>query len=677
MLISSLLVVLQPLMANNQQSPYTIKKDGEKYGLVNARGKQILPARYDSLLYTQHQEQFIAYLQKNSANTKVGLINNKGKELIPISYQRIIPVALTHYAVANAEYKIALFNDEGESLTPFSFDEITSFKGKLARFYQDGKAGLLTINGQILIPAQYKDLIIRNDSTIDVIELRKWQVFSPDNKLLNEFHYDSIKPLGANRWAVTTRFYDAAGRATDMSALTDAHGTKLKEYAPINYFGYKYSVCIIKERNRYGLLDTLGQQVLPTEWDSLRVVQNTVVAGMHLNRRWRWHYFDLKGKSLNAATFQQIVAVDSGLIPVKLNGKWGYLNNNGKEVLVCRYDSTLAFNGSYAQVYLDGKQGLINKDGRWQIRPYAEHIAQLTPTRFLIRKENGYQLTDETGLILFDTPHTLVWLNGNLAEVDQHQQWGLISLNGKRISTAGEYQKISQLLHGSAHIAQRLGKPGILHADGRTFVAAGEDTFDKIYGYKEDYFAISKQGQQGFVDINGKLRIANRYDSVTYFSEGMAAVQIRGKWGYVDKIERLRVQPMLQEANAFFSEVAIVKYNEKFGLLSPDGNWILKAEYDDILRLANGTFVLKQNKLLGLADEKGRKLITPKYEVITDLGNNYLLIERDGNKGLIKKNGVSTIPLAYQVLVYDKQNNIFLATQAANQIRRVVLPKPL
>ncbi len=656
--------------AAGRQLPYKILKEGDKFGLVNERGKQILPPRYDSLQYTQHQEQFIAYLEKGKENARVGLINSKGKELITITYRSVRPVALTLYAVADYTKKEALFNADGEALSPFKFDEITSFKGALARFYTEGKAGLLDSNGKVKLPAQYKDILIRSDSIVDVVELREWKVLDAENKLLVSLNYDSIKPLGEDRWAAITRFYDAANRPTDMTALTDAGGKILKPYSPIEIRPFKQGVAIIKEKNRYGLLNRNGQSVLPAEWDSLSITQSIAVAGMRLGKNWRYHIFSLEGKKLSRKTFEHIVSVPSGPLPAKLNGQWGYVDSLGNETLVCRYDSTHAFMGNYAKVQLDGKEGLINKDGLWQIRPYAENILQITADRFLLRKELGYHLTDDTGLILYDTPNTLVWLDGNIGEVDAGQQWTLLSVDGQKLTKTGNYQWIGQQLKNGAHLAKRLGQIGILSHNGQQFIAAGPDTFGKIYQLSEEFFSISKNNQQGFVDMNGKLRIANRYDSVTYFSDGMAAVQIRGRWGYVDKIERLRIQPILEEARPFHNGLAIAKYNGSFGLTDAYGKWVLPAEYDNIERLNNGTYVLYSGSLRGLASQEGHRVVSPKFDEVTDLGNNYLMVSRDGKKGLIKTNGVSTIPMVYDILVYDSTNQQFLASQKAGQIKR-------
>lgn len=659
-------------MAMQASSPFLIQKDGNKFGLVNERGKQVLPARYDSLLYTPHSEYFIAYLRTNGKTKQAGLINAKGKELIPIRYAELRPLATNRYAVTNAEKKIALFDDAGISKTPFHFDEITAFRGNLARFYQQGKAGIVDKEGRIRLEAKYQDIIIHNDQSVDVVPVRKWTVTDGNNKLQNTLHYDSIRPLGEDRWAITTRFYDSIGRSTTMTALTDANGSILVPYRPMNIDPFKNGVARVKEGTHFGLINLKGEYILPAEWDSLAVAQETVVAGMRLTANWYWHLFNLQGKKLSRHTYQRIVPVDEGPFPAKKDNRWGYIDHNGAETLICRYDTTFAFTGELARVRYSGQEGIINKEGLWQIRPTAEHITIINPTRFLARNKSGYQLLNEKGEVLFETAEVLKPIVGGIAEITSDRRWGLIDLDGKRLSFP-IYDWISDLQEGLAFIATLEGKKGILSPNGKMYIAAGPTTWEQLYSMKEGFIGAQIGRQQGFVDTNGKLRIANRYDTVSFFSDGMAAISIRGKWGYVDKIERLRVQPLYDKVMPYQNGNAIVQLSSRQGIIDKKGQLILPLEYDNITRLTNGRFLLKQGNLIGLADAQGNRIISPKYDAVQDLQNGFLLVSRNGKKGLVTVDGVGTIPMVYDVLIHDTKNNLYLSTHKREGIQRITL----
>jgi hypothetical protein len=96
----------------------------------------------------------------------------------------------------------------------------------------------------------------------------------------------------------------------------------------------------------------------------------------------------------------------------------------------------------------------------------------------------------------------------------------------------------------------------------------------------EGYIGIKLNDQYGLIDLNGKLRIANRYQDIGVFNEDMLPIKIRGRWGYVDRIERLVVQPVYQDADHFVNGLAIVTQNGKSGLIEKSGKIIVKLDYD-------------------------------------------------------------------------------------------------
>src|SRR5690606_13138636 len=84
---------------------------------------------------------------------------------------------------------------------------------------------------------------------------------------------------------------------------------------------------------------------------------------------------------------------------------------------------------------------------------------------------------------------------------------------------------------------------------------------DEVLHESEGYRAIRKDGKYGFIDGEGRLRIANRYEGVRAFSEGMAAIRIQGKWGFIDRQDKIAVQPVYDQVEPFVNGSAIVTRN--------------------------------------------------------------------------------------------------------------------
>ncbi len=646
-----------------------IKREGAKYGLVNKKGKEILPAKYDSLLYTEIPDQYIAYLLKPEGHKAAGIITERDKKVIPLGYSNIQPLALTLYAVTNFEGLAALYNSEGKPKTDFNFHEITAFKGNLARFYKSGKAGLINREGRVLLKPEYKDIIIRSDSTVDVINLRNWKILDGQNKLLNSLHFDSIRPLGPDRWATSIRFYNSAGQPTLMTALTNAKGEQLIEYRPMYIYNFEGSLAKVKENKQFGVIKLDGSYLLPAEFDSVAFTEQAIVAGVRVGSQWYWHLFNHEGKKKSRRTYQAIVPQAHDLMPAKLNDRWGYINQQGDEILVCRYDTTYAFEGDLAKVRFSDSMGIINRQGTWQIRPFADHITIVSPTRFVARNERSHQLLNENGEVLLQSPHVLSPVTDGLLEIDASRQYGLYDLNGKRL-TPTEFQWISDLQEGEIYFARRYGKKGILSKNGKSFIPESDKTFDALFEMNEGYIAARIGSQQGFVDSQGRLRISNRYDSVHLFSNNYAAVQLMGRWGYIDKGDRFRIQPLFEEAGPFEDDVAIVKQGGAFGLVNKSGELLIKPQYEKITSLQSGRYLIVKDGKMGITDKSANALLTAKYDDIVDLKNGYFIVVRNGKKGLINYSGVSTIPMIYDILLWDEINNVYLCSEKGEAIER-------
>lgn len=649
-----------------------IKRQGNKYGLVNRKGKEVLPAKYDSLLYTELQDQYIAFLLNQQGYKEAGIINDRDKKVIPIGFSHIHPLALSLYAVTDFKGSTALFNSEGKQKTAFQFHKITAFKGNLARFYKNGKAGLINSEGKVLLEAIYKDIIIRSDSTVDVVHLRNWKILDAHNKELKNLHFDSIFPVGKNRWVTSIRFYNSAGQSTLMSALNDIEGNQLIGYRPMEIAAYQGTIAKIRENNQYGVINLAGDYVLPAEFDSVALTQEAIVAGLRVGSQWFWHLFDLEGRKKSRHTYQAIVPQQDDLMPAKLNGRWGYLNAAGEEVLICRYDTTYAFQGDLARVRYNGSMGVIQREGRWQIRPSADFITIVSPTRFIARTNQQHQLLDEEGQVLFSSPNVLKAIEGGILEINNHMQYGLLDLNGKRLAPT-EFKWISEIKEDEIFLAKKYGRKGILSKDGKSFIGESDKTFDELFDISEHYLAVEIDDQQGFVDTKGRLRISNRYDSVTNFSEGYAAYKLMGRWGYVDKLERLQVQPLYDAAYPFEDDMAIVGKNGRLGLINKKGEVVIQPEYEDIQPLKSGRYLIVKNGKMGITDQSANTVLSAKYDHIKDLRNGYFLVSRNKKHGLISYQGISTIPLIYDILLWDDINNLYLCSEKGEAIERIVI----
>jgi hypothetical protein len=249
-------------------------------------------------------------------------------------------------------------------------------------------------------------------------------------------------------------------------------------------------------------------------------------------------------------------------------------------------------------------------------------------------------------------------INTSLFRTSLEGKSGMYDYRGYMIISM-EYDYISGVTKDSILTVEKEGKRGLMNLQGKTILKPNQ-LYQELHVMREERVGVKINGKYGFVDCNGKLRIANRYEGIGNFSENMAAIKIRGKWGFIDKAEELRVQPQYDEVLDFRNGAAPVKKDGKWGFVSKGGRETVKPQYDSIQLLRTARYLVTKNKRKGLVTENGRELFITKFDAIQDLGNNLIVLSRNKKFGVSDTNGLDVIPLIYDHLYVDSSKNIFI-----------------
>jgi len=187
----------------------------------------------------------------------------------------------------------------------------------------------------------------------------------------------------------------------------------------------------------------------------------------------------------------------------------------------------------------------------------------------------------------------------------------------------------------------------------------------EIFHESEGFIGLKKDGRYGFVDTNGSLRIANRYDSIGEFHEGLASIKLIGKWGYVNTSDHIAINPNYDKAVNFELGLAVVSRNGKFGAINNEGKTILTLRYDYVSRQSH-LFLLTASNLKGVADANGNVMIEPRFDSLVETGNDLLIATRDGKVGVITNQGLNVIPMIYDRIEFNLQKIFFLLKRNQN-----------
>lgn len=587
------------------------------FGVINTAGKIVIPFQYDGLRLANMRA---VVMTRSGTQFLFGLTDLSHKILIPLKYRNIYSLGSLRYAVENVENKTAIFSDEGNQLADFTIDSISSFKKDYAIVYQHQRQGLIDRAGNMLLKPVYGGVQIKNDGTIEVRDSDAWFFLDGQNHLKREHQADGLRPLSDRHYLVS-----AGGKMqltnNDLAPLHEGFFTSITDFN-------EHGVALFRNRSGMGVITTEGRMLIPAHYQQIFADKNGFRACLDSGYKNRWVILDSRGKIISQKQYEQIGPYNGKFFPVQNRGFWGAVDKAGKEIITCVHDSLLQSNGNNLVVKFKGAYGVINLGEDWLVTPQQNSLELLNDDAYLEFNGRTTFLKTMKGQLIYFSDNTLEYKDGYLKE---------------------------HLLSG-AHL--------IINMDGIIIERSTQpQQTEKVFHESEGYRAIIRDGKYGFIDEEGRLRIANRYEDAKPFNGGLAAIRIRGKWGFIDQREALIIQPVYDGVENFNNGYSIVRQQDQYGLIDRNGKVVLPLRYDEITVNNEKRYRLRQGPLLGLADESGTIVIHPRYDELSDTGNGYVIVRRQNRVGLVTVRGVSTIPMIYDGLIYDPYRDQYLAVK--------------
>ena len=588
-------------------------------GCINTAGKEIIPFQYEALRVTS----FRAIVSvRNGYRFKKGLIDLENKILIPLQYQNIYPLGTLRYGVENVDGKTAIFSEDGKQITNFLIDSISTFKKDLAVIYQNQRQGLIDRQGQIRLEPTFREITVNDDGSVNTRQADSWLVLNGENSLLRQINADSVHMLGGNLMKI---------KNGGKFQLTNEEFNPVSPDLFDDLGDLENNKILFRKENKTGLINSKGAVIVKSVYNDLILDKNFMRASVRAGGNNRWVVLDSLGNAITQKSYETIEKYNNAYFPVKNRGYWGALDDQGKEIIACVHDSLIQQLNNLVVVKFKGKYGIINLKEDWIVTPQ--------PNRLQLINDDLYFEKNSRTIFLKSLKGDVIYFSDNPLEVKADHLLEYLP--------SGEIWKID--FHGI--IANRFTTP---------------ENVEEVFPESEGFRAIKRDSRYGFVDSQGRLRIANRYEDVKEFHQSLAAAKIRGKWGFINKEDKIAIQPVYDEVTSFANDHALVQQKNLFGLVDTHGKLILPVRYDSISIISNERFLVKQNGYWGLADADGKMVINPKYDQLQDLNNGYVIVEREGKFGLLTLQGISTIPLLYDGLFYDQYHSQYIALKKAS-----------
>ena len=431
-----------------------------------------------------------------------------------------------------------ILNKDEEQGKIISKDYFVSFK--------NNKWGVIDSSGNDVIAPSYAEIIIIPNSKRDVF-LCTYDV----NYETNEF---KTKALNSKNEEIFTQY-------AEVSAI--------QNYDENNNLWYEEDVIRVKNNGKYGIIDFLGKELLPCEYDEITVVTG-IKNALKVKKDGQYGIVDNEGKKILKEQYKDIKNLGkdnkAGFIVQSEDSKWGVVDYSANVILETKYDEI--DKNHTTDLYIvkqDGKQKLVKKQGEEVLTAEGYEIKNIlnnSENGIIYVKDGKYGVMKITGETVIEPSYQdLKESKSGILIAKQDEKYGIIDLQ-KNNKVDFKYMSIYYNESADLYITENevynndiidstyaVRLSGILtnldNEKGYMELRQGEQY--KYYNFKfeeknqTDIFTsntlfLSKNGgKYGFVDKDGNVVVDYVYDDATNQNlHGFAGVKKDGKWGSVN-----------------------------------------------------------------------------------------------------------------------------------------------
>lgn len=259
---------------------------------------------------------------------------------------------------------------------------------------------------------------------------------------------------------------------------------------PYNMAAFSEGLSLVRDKGRYGFVDTSGKLVIPMEYceadsfsEGLAAVslEDSQVFLHGQYDREKWGYIDKTGKMVIDAKYQTAQPFSEGMAAVRTEDGVGYIDKTGKEVIPCQY--------RWGGYFRNGVTYVTERDSQetWLIDQTGKKLKLIATGKYVTYRDDSFRndgelkngvvqkeeiaeygnthshvisLYDETGEISFETYEWKKGLSEGLSPWREKEtgKYGYVDTNGKRVS-APAFDEAEPFKDGYAIVANEITKP--------------------------------------------------------------------------------------------------------------------------------------------------------------------------------------------------------------------------
>ncbi|MEZ4957476.1 MAG: WG repeat-containing protein [Saprospiraceae bacterium] len=489
--LGELVVAPQYSFARDFKNKVGIVSNGSKWGMVNSKGKTLLPCQFDELAFIDKTGNQVLRIFKKEE--KYGLIDTLGRLAVGVQYEEIGSFADGRLAVKR-QGRWGFVDPNGREVVPCRFDEVGSFSEGWVAVRLGSKWGYVDKNGDEELPFQYSKAGNFQNG------------LAPAKKEGPRFGY--IDKTGA--WAIAPQFLRAEDFDRGAARIVEMQG----------------------ESYRHGLIDCRGNYIVRPKYNSIAPFDQHGLAIVSLGGTpERFSIINLSGQNITNQSFRGISPFAEGLARVRKKDGYGFINLKGQMVVAPNFSKASDFCEDRAAVWENGRCGFIDKSGNYVVQPEFSRCMDFKEGKAIVFKGNQRAgLIDKDGNFLIEPGinRLLDFAEGRGLVQDEEYKFYYITEQARFYD--GYYEKASEFQHGVA-VVQVDGRWAIINQQGIEIIPP---KYDKISQFENGFAKVRIKGFNGLSNTEGEMIVQPDYEYISYAGEGLFRVEQGDKVGYFD-----------------------------------------------------------------------------------------------------------------------------------------------
>ena len=324
------------------------------------------------------------YVRKTDNNYRVtvkdgkqGLIDLKGKVILPPEYDFI--TVLDNKIICRKEKDMKILTLDGKEMLKNSYPYVYPIGENYLISSEDGKYGVIDANEKLIVEPQYDAIQKLNEGFYRVSK-------SGEYGLVNEKGQEVVKP----KYKYIKEFANGMALVISDEGKGGFINTQGKEVvAPIyNYTeDYKGDITFVYDGKNFALIDKEGKDIKPFQANRLNLVAENIYSEKENEK---FYLKDKDNNKISEVGYDSIGEEKEGLIPVRIDGKFGYINRKGEVVIPLVYSEIGEPNNGLiiAKDEGTGKFGVINYQNKYVVNPIYTYVLARNKEFFIVGDDN-------------------------------------------------------------------------------------------------------------------------------------------------------------------------------------------------------------------------------------------------------------------------------------------------